>query len=497
MKKGLKSVLLTVPLLGWGTVSLAEVGTNHNEKPNVLFIFADDMTYDCMGNIGLDKLYTPNLDELRSHGMHFTHAFNQGGWNGAISVASRSMLVTGKYLWRAKKIVSDERKTSNVDLNNPYFWPQYMKLAGYKTYMTGKWHVAVDAAKVFDVVNHVRGGMPAQTPSGYAYSKKNPEGRKFIDSESDEWQPYKKEYGGYWSGGKHWSEVVGDDAVNYIESAARESSPFFMYIAFNAPHDPRQSPKRFVDMYPLSDINVPLNYQPLYPYYRDMGCGEELRDEQLAPFPRTEYSVKVNRQEYYAIISHLDEQIGRIIEALKKSGKYDNTYIIFSADHGLAVGDHGFIGKQNMYDASMRVPLIICGPDIKKGKCNDLVYLQDIMATSMDIAGSDKLDVVDFKSILSKAKGIKKTDCKEDAVYGAYINLQRMVRTDRYKLIVYPKAKIIRLYDVKRDPCEMNDLANNKSYKKVVEDLFALLQDKQKIVDDPFVMNTDSLLSAF
>lgn len=462
------------------------------DKPNVLFIFADDMTYDCMGNIGLDKLHTPNLDELRSNGMYFTHAFNQGGWSGAISVASRSMLVTGKYLWRAKKVVSDKQKTSNVDLSNPHFWPQYMKLAGYRTYMTGKWHVSVDPTKVFDVVNHVRGGMPGQTPSGYAYSKKNPDGRKFIEGEPDEWQPYKEEFGGYWSGGKHWSEIVGDDAVGYIESAGKESSPFFMYIAFNAPHDPRQSPKRFVDMYPLEDISVPRNYQPLYPYYREVGCGEGLRDEQLAPFPRTEYSVKVNRQEYYAIISHLDEQIGRIIDALKKSGKYDNTYIIFSADHGLAVGDHGFIGKQNMYDASMRVPLIICGPGVKKGKCDDLVYLQNAMATSMDIAGSDMLGAVDFKSILPKAKGIKRNNnCTEDAVYGAYTNLQRMIRTDRYKLIVYPKAKVIRLYDLKKDPYEMNDLANDKDYKKTVEHLFTLLQDKQKAVDDPLIVNTN------
>lgn len=124
--------------------------------------------------------------------MYFTHAFNQGGWHGAISVASRSMLVTGQYLWKAKALVEDKQKMRDVNDSKPIFWGQYMKKAGYITYMTGKWHVAVDASKVFDVVNHVRGGMPNQSDQGYAYSDKNPIGRKFIEGEEDDWKPYKK-----------------------------------------------------------------------------------------------------------------------------------------------------------------------------------------------------------------------------------------------------------------------------------------------------------------
>lgn len=469
-----------------GLLPLASVDLYAQQKPNVLFIFADDMTYNCMGNIGPDELHTPNLDELRGNGMYFTHAFNQGGWNGAISVASRSMLVTGRYLWKAKEVVSDKAKVTDVDASRPLFWPQYMKQAGYDTYMTGKWHVAVDAHKVFDVARHVRGGMPRQTQAGYAASTRNPQGRKFVEGEADAWQPYKEEYGGYWEGGRHWSEVVGDDAVDYIRTAGKRDDPFFMYIAFNAPHDPRQSPKRFVDMYPVNRISIPENFQPLYPYYREIGCGEGLRDEQLAPFPRTEYSVKVNRQEYYAIISHMDEQIGRILDALKASGEYDNTYIIFSADHGLAVGDHGLIGKQNMYDASMRVPLIICGPGVKKGRCEELVYLQDAMATAMDIAGSSHLDAVDFKSLLPLARKERKAEtvCAEEAVYGAYINLQRMVRTDRYKLVLYLKNNVVRLYDLKKDPHEMNDLAGKAKYRKIADELFGILLSKQLEVGD-------------
>lgn len=471
-----------------GLVSLGTVCAKAEKRPNVIFIFADDMTYDCMGSLTKDKLYTPNLDHLRENGMYFTHAFNQGGWHGAISVASRSMLVTGRYLWKAKDIVSDQQKTKQVDLNQPLYWPQYMKLAGYTTYMTGKWHVSVDAQKVFDVTRHIRGGMPAQTPEGYAYSEKNPKGRKFVEGYQDEWQPYEVEYGGHWMGGKHWSEVVADDAVDYINMATEKDDPFFMYLAFNAPHDPRQSPKRFVDLYPLENISVPDNMLPSYPYCEEIGCGKGLRDEQLAPFPRTEYSVKVNRQEYYAIISHMDEQIGRILDALKKSGKYNDTYIIFAADNGLSVGDHGFMGKQNMYDASMRVPLIISGPDVKKGKCDDLVYLQDAMATALDMADSEYIDAVDFHSLLpllGDKQNHAKDLCCQDAVYGAYMNLQRMYRTDRYKMILYPKINKVRLFDLKRDPEERKDVAENEKYRKVMNDLFNRLQKMQKQIGDP------------
>lgn len=472
-------------LLAAGTLPVSFMHVNAAQKPNVLFIFADDMTYNCMDNIGDDKLYTPHLDELRENGLFFTHAFNQGGWNGAISAASRAMLTTGRYLWKAKKTVADKKTVVNRDFANPVFWPQYMKKEGYSTYMTGKWHIPVNPEKVFDVVRNVRGGMPRQSKPGYAYSANNPKGRKFIQGEEDNWQPYKEEFGGYWEGGKHWSEIVKDDALDYIDMAKEKDEPFFMYIAFNAPHDPRQSPKRFVDMYPLEAISVPDNFMPVYPYHKEIGCGEGLRDEQLAPFPRTGYSVKVNRQEYYAIISHMDEQIGKIIDALKKSGKYDNTYIIFSADHGLAVGDHGFIGKQNMYDSSVRVPLIIAGPGIKKGICDDLVYLQDAMATSLDIAGSSYTDNMDFKSLLPLAKGEDKNKLyTEKSIYGAYINLQRMIRTDRYKMIIYPKINIVRLYDLKKDPSEKEDLAKLKKYRKVMDRMFSLLEERQKATGD-------------
>lgn len=275
-----------------------------------------------------------------------------------------------------------------------------------------------------------------------------------------------------------------DDSLKYIESASQSDKPFFMYLAFNAPHDPRQAPKEYVDKHPYADIKIPSNFLPQYPYANEVGCNKGLRDEKLAPFPRTERSVQINRQEYYASTSYMDKQIGDILDALEKSGKKDNTYIIFTADHGLSVGDHGFMGKQNMYDAAMRVPLMIVGPDIPQGKKIDtMVYLQDAMASAVDLAGGEGLDEIDFQSLMPYIKG-EKTEGRE-AMYGAYMGLQRMVRTKEYKMILYPKASVVRLYNMVEDPNEMNDLSADKKYGDVMDALFKKLCEEQKVVGDP------------
>lgn len=463
-------------------------------KPNVLFIFADDQTFESLGALNNNEIKTPNLDRLMARGTVFSHAFNMGSWSPAVCVASRAMINTGKYVWTTaayeeslpmngeKYMPSTDCPDVIVERQQPEgYWSEFMKEAGYDTYMTGKWHVHVEADSVFDFVKDARGGMPTQSKIRYE--------RTFIKGEKDIWSPYDKSMGGFWKGGKHWSEVVGDHALSFIDQAKDDEDPFFMYLAFNAPHDPRQSPKKYVDMYDVDDITLPANFIPEYPYNEEIGSGRTLRDERLAPFPRTEYAVKVNRQEYYAIITHMDAQIGRILDALEASGKADNTYIFFTADHGIALGDHGFTGKQNLYDRSIRVPLIAVGPTIKAEKVIDeKVYLQDVMATALDIADSKAVDAVDFKSLMPLWTGESKKGY--DAIYGGYLGSQRMIRTDRYKMLIYPGANVVRLYDIKKDPEEMVDLASNKKYKKVMDKLFVQFQELQKTVSDPVDVTT-------
>ncbi len=442
------------------------------EKPNILFVFADDQTYLGINALGNTEVKTPNLDKLVHSGVTFTHTYNMGAWHGAICVASRAMLNTGRFVWHVK----DLAESGYPGYGDQYmFWGQMMSKAGYNTYMTGKWHVNFSADSVFQTVSHIRPGMPKTVPTAYNRPQ----------SENDTvWLPWDVENGGYWEGGKHWSEIIGDDAIHFLDMARNEKNPFFMYLAFNAPHDPRQSPKKYVDMYPLENVAVPKSFMEVYPYKDSIGCGPDLRDERLAPFPRTRYSIKVHRQEYYAIITHMDEQIGRIIAHLKETGLDKNTYILFSADHGLAIGNHGLVGKQNMYDHSMRVPCILVGPDIPENEKRDMqVYLQDLMTTSLDLADIEKPEYVEFNSLLPAISEKTKTSPYHE-IYGAYMNLQRMVRTDKYKLIIYPRAKKLLLFDVVEDPDEMNNLSENAAYKNVLTDMIGRFKEQQKIMDD-------------
>ncbi|MCP4451356.1 MAG: sulfatase-like hydrolase/transferase [Planctomycetes bacterium] len=449
------------------------------KKPNILFIFADDQCHQTIGALGNDEIQTPNLDRLATSGVSFRNTYNMGGWNGAVCVASRAMLNTGRMVWRAR--AAEKTKYSQV-IAKGQTWSQLLKKAGYETYMTGKWHVKIKPEEIFDHVVHERPGMPNQTREGY---------NRPTEGELDVWSPFDQSFDGFWKDGKHWSEVLADDAESFLKNAAKSDVPFFMYLAFNAPHDPRQSPKKYVDMYPQEDIKVPVSYQPLYPYKDDIGCGPGLRDEKLAPFPRSEYAVRVNRQEYYAIISHMDAQIGRILAALEKTGKKDNTYIIFSADHGLACGNHGLIGKQNMYDHSMKPPLIVVGPNIPKNEQREaLVYLQDVMATTLDLANVAKPEYVEFNSLLPLIEDAKKASAY-DAIYGCYVaDRQRMIRVDDMKLIVYPRAKRLRLYNVGSDPLELDDLSSNPEYWKTIRGLLKQLVQLQEDMDDKLDLKT-------
>ena len=493
------SILLLTILIG---LSCNNPPLKSAEKPNILFLFADDFTFRAVQSLGNSEIQTPNIDRLVKRGTTFTHAYNMGGWHGAICAASRTMLMSGQKLWPAWDVhQSYVNKDSSIMRQT---WGRIMARNGYNTYMSGKWHVAAAADYVFDQARHIRPGMPKDN---WGQLRKNLNGRKLTEmnsldsdvslkdvmpvgyhrpnNENDKsWTPSDTSFGGFWAGGKHWSEVLKDDGLDYLVDAAKKEEPFFMYLAFNAPHDPRQAPQEFVDMYPLENISTPPNYQPLYPWKDSIGNSPGLRDEALAPFPRTEYAVKVHISEYYAIISHLDQQIGEILDALEASGKMDNTYIFFSADHGLSVGQHGLIGKQSMFDHSMRVPLIVAGPGIPEGqKVDHDIYLQDIMPTTLELAGIKKPDYVDFKSFLSQAKG-RTTKGNYEAIYGAYIDLQRMIRKDGYKLIVYPRVKKVILYDMKNDPWETTDLAGEGEHQERVKGLFASLIQLQGEMED-------------
>ena len=452
------------------------------EQPNILFLFADDQCYETVHALGYDLIETPHLDRLVEEGLTFTHAYNPGSWSPAVCVPSRTMLNTGRQLWNAHRLRGDLHE----EVEEGRFWSQRLQQAGYETYFTGKWHVVdaqwgqIPVEAAFDHVVNVRPGMPQDTAEGY---------NRPVEGEPDPWCPSDPAFGGFWEGGRHWSEVLADDAVAFLEQAAGREAPFFMYLAFNAPHDPRQSPQEYVDKYPLERVRLPESFLPVYPYHEEIGCPPDLRDERLAPFPRTPYAVKVHRQEYYAIISHMDTQIGRILDALERTGQAEDTIVIYTADHGLAVGRHGLLGKQNLYDHSVRVPFMITGPGVPAGERNSApVYLQDIVPTTLEWAGLEVPEDVDFRSLLPLIRA--ESAVHYDAVYGAYLDLQRSITLDGFKLILYPAIGRYRLYHLEEDPQELTDLAEREKHRDVVVRLFGRLVELQEELGDPLDLRT-------
>ena len=469
--------------------------------PNILFIFTDDQAYNTIAELGNPEIHTPNLDKLVRGGTTFTHAYNMGAWHPAICIASRTMLNSGRGVFQARATVAAWEEGQEAAIRTT--WGPLMQSAGYDTYFSGKWHIEAPLESSFDTITNLRGGMPwdkypfqemmalrarhGDAPPRDSVLALFPPGYNRPLSEDDaSWDPTDTQYEGYWAGGQHWSEVLADDAVNYLNQAAKDADPFFMYLAFNAPHDPRQAPREFQDLYDASELSLPDSYLPDYPYATKIGNGPGLRDEDLAPFPRTELAVRTHKKEYYAAISHLDAQVGRILAGLEASGKADNTVIIFTADHGLALGNHGLLGKQNMYDHSVRVPLVLVGPDIPIGtKVATDVYLQDVMPTALELAGVEKPATVFYNSLLPYLRG-EDLPGPYPAIFGAYVDYQRSIRTEGKKLIAYPDAGVLRLYDLVADPFELRDLAGVDTSE--TKRLFGELQALQLALGDGLVL---------
>ena len=199
-----------------------------------------------------------------------------------------------------------------------------------------------------------------------------------------------------------------------------------------------------------------------------------VRDEKLAPWPRTPEDTKQQTADFYSCVTGLDHHIGRIFSELKASGQWDNTIIIFSADNGLSLGEHGLFGKQNLYEfGGMHVPLVIAGPGISKGKSEALVYLMDLFPTLAEFAGATIPNAVEGKSLAAIASG--KESKVRDVLYTGYRNCMRSVRDERWKLIRYPLVDRTQLFDLSNDPHELINLADKSEHTAKVKEMTAML----------------------
>jgi arylsulfatase A-like enzyme len=450
-----------------------------SKRPNVIVLFSDDQRIDTVRALGNEMIQTPHLDSLVRAGTSFSNAYIMGGNSGAVCIPSRAMLLTGRGLFHIKgsgETIPEEH----------VMMPELFRRHGYRAFGVGKWHNSPAAfARCFTEGAEIMfGGMsdhwnvPAyRFDSTGSYRTKTPVIEDPLRSNKITHKNYD-----HITAGRHSSALFADAAVDFLER--RETAdPFFLYVAFTAPHDPRSAPQEFHDMYDPEQIPLPRNYLPRHPFDN----GEmEVRDELLAGFPRAPEEIRRHIADYYAIITHLDSQIGRILEALRKTGQEENTLIIFAGDNGLAVGQHGLMGKQSVYEHSVHVPLIMSGPNIPKGeRREDLCYLLDVFRTVCDLTGTTRPDSAEGESLVPVIRDEKRTE--REALYVAYKNYQRAVRTKRWKLVLYNVhgEKHTQLFDLENDPWETESLAASPSQAGRVQELTEILKSLMKEAGDP------------
>ena len=237
-------------------------------------------------------------------------------------------------------------------------------------------------------------------------------------------------------------------------------------------------------MYDPESISLPENFMEAHPFDFgiDPAIGED-RDENLASYPRTKQEVRRHIADYYAMISHIDANVGRMIDALRRTGQLENTIIVYTGDNGLAVGRHGLMGKQNLYDHSIRVPLLLSGPGIPAGARRDAyVYLMDVFPTLCELCGIEIPASVEGKSFLSS---IEQGEPARKTLYLAYTHLIRGIKDQRFKLLRYKNnPDCTQLFDLENDPNEIHNLYHEEAYRTVRDTLEAALVNERDIYED-------------
>lgn len=449
----------------------------NDQPPNILILFTDDQRFNTIRDWGNEEIHTPNLDRLAAMGTSFTHAHNPGGNNGALCMPSRAMLLTGRFYQHLPLGFTNMGMVTQNRGVSPYpTFAETFQVAGYETFFTGKWHNGPpELHDGFTTgANIYLGGMHFLKDGGHT----NPWVHDFDPTGK---YPADKK----WQANKFSSELYADAAVDFLQQHNKEQ-PFLMYVSFTSPHDPRQAPEKYQKLYDPSKITLPENFLPEHPFDNGM---IRVRDEDLAPYPRTPDRIREEIAGYYAMVSEVDAQIGRIIDALQAKGQLGNTIIVFAGDNGLAVGQHGLLGKQNIYDHSVRVPLIIAGPGIKGNQqSSSLCYLLDVFPTICDLTGIPQPESIEGKSLVPVLED--PTALLREHVFLSFIKTQRGVRTnDNWKLIQYfvDGQNTGQFFNLNVDPWETKNLYDDPAFQSKKEALQSILMSYLIEMEDEFL----------
>ncbi|MEN9632805.1 MAG: hypothetical protein RL077_1209 [Verrucomicrobiota bacterium] len=445
-------------------------------RANVVLIVADDLRPDALGFSGNAQIKTTHLDRLAQRGAVFSRA--TCGY--PICNVSRSEMFAGRIL-----LGSEVNRNNQGGLKfDPQWtlWPEHMKRSGWHTVYSGKWHVTgspwlngfVETAGLYSG----GGGQPGvkatipKTPTGRAVT-----GYTGWTFKTDKNEPLPALGVGLTP---QTDGIVADRAIDAIRRAG--DKPLFMQINFIAPHDPLHWPAGQENAIDYRTLTLPANFREAPSFDTGNVAG---RDERIVPAPRTAEEVKKERAIYFTLVENVDRQVGKIVQALEETGQLGHTIIIVTSDHGLALGSHGLMGKQNQYDHTINVPLLMAGPGIPTGqRFAAQCYLRDLYPTICELTGLMVPPSVQGLSLVPVLRG-EKTEVR-DAIFGYFTETQRMIRmTDGWKLIWYPKIEKLQLFDLANDPSEQRDLAAAPGQAERIERMKGRLGQWQREHNDP------------
>lgn len=409
-------------------------------KPNILFILTDDQGYHDVSYYGTSDIRTPNIDKIASSGIRFDNFYA----NSTVCSPTRAAILTGRYQDRVGVPgVIRTHQENNWGYLNPKatLLPQELNEAGYTTSIIGKWHLGLDSPNTpiergFEYFHGWLGDMMddywKHRRHEINYMRYND---KVIDPEG------------------HATDLFTDWSIDYIKNQANDNKPFFLYLAYNAPHFPVQPPQKWLDK-----------------------------------VIKREKGIDGTRAKLVAFIEHMDHGIGRVIEALKESGQYENTIIVFTSDNGghlPSKANNGPLrdGKQSMYEGGLKVPTCISWPKrIKPGSIsNNLWMTMDIYPTLLEIAGTSPRDSIEGRSFYSEFSAPNKMANKNRTYYfirregGTRYGGQPIyaIRKGDWKLLQNSPYEEYELYNLANDPMEAQNLIEDESEK--YKELNALL----------------------
>jgi choline-sulfatase len=446
---------------------------SQEQKPNVLFIIADDLTATAVSSYENKACHTPHIDKLANEGVRYTRAYTQYPVCGP----SRASLMSGYYP-NATTTFGYVSGRDNIGPNRKT-WSQLFKENGY---------YSARVSKIFHM------GVPIDIETGSNGKDDSLSWTERFNSQGPEWKAEGEAElvqgnpdGTIERKGGNVMTIVkakGDDLLHSDGKTAEKAislikehkdKPFFLAVGFVRPHVPFVAPKSYFEPYPYQDVNIPIKIKDDWNDIPKRGINYVTSVNGKMSLVQEKKAVAA----YYASVAYMDAQVGKVLSALKEEGLEDNTIVIFTSDHGFHLGEHNFWMKVSLHEESVRVPMIIKVPGNQPAVCNSFVELLDLYPTIAELADLEYSKHLQGKSLV-KTLDDPSFEVRDMAFSVSQGGRSFLLRNRKWAYIQYDEDALsgIELYDMIEDPHQFTNLAENEDYAEVVAYFMNELKDK-------------------